>query len=225
MAIPLFLAAHPLEVAPLPQNFAWMACHFSEKGLTDLPQRLPKGAMVILTDEIPPRQQEPELVAEQLATIHCGAVLLDFQRPGCERTAQMASAIVKKCHCPVGVTEYYAEGLQCPVFLSPVPPDRPLEAHLNAWKGRELWLDLSPSPTRITVTAEGSRTDPLPAIPAPTQPHQDLDLCCHYCIATESDRITFDLWRTREDLAALLSAAKSFGATRAVGLYQELGSW
>ena len=179
--------------------------------------------MVILNDEIPPQGQDPEAVAERLAELPCAAVLLDLQRPGCELTARITEAVIKYCRCPVGVTEFYAAGLDCAVFLSPVPPDRPLEEYLKPWQHREIWLDLAPSPTRITVTAEGSRSSPLPAIPSPQ--HRDRALFCHYRIEASPERIDFDLWRTKEDLADLLTAAERHGVTRAVGLYQELGSW
>ena len=225
MAIPLFLAAHPAEVAAWPEHYAWMACRFSEQGLTNLPQKLPEGAMVILTDEIPPRQQDPELVAKELSQLSCSAILLDFQRPGCDLTARITAEIAKHATCPVGVAESYANAAACAVFLSPVPPERPLEDHLRPWWDRELWLDLSPSPTRITVTSEGSQTEPLRTTPTAGSCHRDQALCCHYKIQITPKHIDFDLWRTKEDLTDLLSVAESLGVTLAIGLYQELGDW
>lgn len=214
MAIPLFLAARPEDLTALPEQYAWMAWDLSE----ELPAKLPQEAMVVVTDRGKPRSQD-------LSPLEgCGAVLLDFQQADCEQTARAAEAIVRRCSI-VGVSEHYAEELDCPVFVSPVPPDRPLKAHLESWRGRELWLDLSPSPIRITVTAQGSRRESLSALPAPNHVHRDKELFCHYGIDANNERILFDLWRTKEDMKNLLSAAEAFGVTCAIGLYQELGMW
>lgn len=225
MAIPLFLAARSGESVVFPEHYAWMACPFSDRGLAVLPRRLPKGSMVVLTDEIPPREQDPLAVAAQLAERSYPALLLDFQRPDCRQTNRMAEVIAANCPFPVGITEHYAGDLNCPVFLAPIPPDQQIEAHLKRWQGREIWLDLSPSPTRITVTENGSRSEHLPAIPVPVHIHRQQELFCHYGIEVQQDCIIFELWRTKEDLAGLLDAVKPLGVTRAIGLYQELGDW
>ena len=214
MAIPLFLAAHPDEPAVLPEHYAWLAWDLSE----ELPASLPRESMVVVTDRVIPRFQNITRLTQ------CASVLLDFQHPDSPQTRRVAEAIVRSCPV-VGVSEPYAAKLDCPVFVSPVPPDRPLENHLAPWHGREIWLDLSPSPTRITVTAEGSRREILSSPPTPNHVHKDNGLFCHYGMEIRDERIVFELWRTREDMENLLSAAKTFGVTRAVGLYQELGIW
>ena len=186
-----------------------------------LPRKLPEGAMVVLTDEIPPLDPDAAAVAAELSRLPCRALLLDFQRPGHMPTARLAAAIAEACPFPVAVAEPYARGLDCPVFLPPVPPDLPVEEALSPWWGREIWLDLAPSPTRITVTAEGSRREAVAAIPAKGQIHREPELRCHYQIQTGPEAIRFTLWRDRQDLRALMAAAEPLGATLAVAFYRE----
>ena len=48
-------------------------------------------------------------------------------------------------------------------------------------------------------------------------------LHCRYTVESAEKSAMFRLWRTREDLAALLAEAETTGVTRAIGLWQELG--
>ncbi len=211
MEIPLFLAQSAQEMAKLEQ-YPLLTCPFS--------QRLPdfSGAMLVLTDETPPKNLE---ILAQITELNCRWILLDFQRPGDPMTVQIAKAITEKATCPVAVAEPYAAGLSCPVFLPPVPPHVSLEAHLAPWRGREIWLDVSASPTRIRIDRKGSQISPLSSIDHEGICHEDKNLCCHYFIRTGHDEILFDLFRTREDISALLKNAALHGVTTAVGLYQE----
>lgn len=232
MAIPLFLAMTGAEMqknGPFPPNIAWMACHFSPyaTGISNAPKELPDGSMIILNDRTPVCGHDPERVAEQMAQlaeqVHADAILLDFQRPDVAETAAVAALVIQRCSCPVGVTEYYAHDLDCPVFLSPAPPQIPLADYLAPWQGREIWLEAALDGTEIVVRPEGSTCTPCP-YPAPAeQSHLDEQLYCHYEILAAPEQIQFRLFRTAENLAALLDAAGQMGVTRAVGLYQELG--
>lgn len=232
MAIPLYLAMTAAETfaSPLPRNMAYMACHFSSYGLglSNIPDQLPAGALLILNDRIPVWEHDPALVAGQLSDavsgLCCGSVLLDFQRPGNGRTADIVKAVLDTLSCPVGVSEQYAEALPCPVFVSAPPPDMRLEHQLAPWVGRELWLEAATETVRITVTQTGSTAVTIP-FDAPVEPvHTDEELCCRYHIDLFPDRAVFTLSRTQPDLNALLSKAESLGVTRAVGLYQQLGN-
>lgn len=229
MVLPLYLAQTAAEMAgnPLSQNMAYMACHFSPGGhcLSNLPEVLPSGAMLILDDSTPMDDHKPELIVRQLSEIitlhHCEALLLDFQRreiPGQQKLAELLAGALP---CPVGVSELYAGDLPCPVFLSPVPPDRPLGTHLVPWQGRELWLEAALDGITLTLTEAGCTASALPDLPEDGL--TDEKLHCHYTIETSEDAAVFQLWRTREDLDGLLRKAESAGVTRAIGLWQELG--
>ena len=102
--------------------------------------------------------------------------------------------------CPVACPPEYAEG--GPVFLPPLVPHIPPETQLGPWKGRDIWLDLSPCPTGLLLTAAGCREEPG-AIP-PEPGFGEEGLLCHYRIDIPAQKeVRFTLWRTRADLLAL----------------------
>lgn len=232
MAFPCYLAMTAAEFAltqARPDKLAWMACHFSPygTGLSNRPEQLPKGAMVILNDRTPIHRHDPELVAGQLLETaektEAACVLLDFQRPDCPETAAVAQAIVQAMTCPVGVSKLYAGALSCPVFLPPPPLDQPLEAHLAPWQGREIWLEAALDAETITLTQEGPRFAPSNHWEGPETGFQDETLHCHYSVEIQTNQIRFTLFRTWADLKALFQTAAGLGVTQAVGLFQELG--
>ncbi len=223
----LYLAMTGAEFAansPADACIAWMACHFSSygTGLSNIPQDLPAGSMLILNDRIPVAAHDPERIARQLAEaaegLQCSRILLDFQRPGEALTLQIAQAVIGAAPCPVGVSALYAEGLPCPVLLPPVPLLTEPEACFSPWGDREIWLELAVEALEITVTPDGSLARPCP-VPSIPLPHRDPALLCHYGIFPGENQLMFLLHRTREDLQALLSHPK---VTCAVGLWQEL---
>lgn len=214
----------------LPQHPAWMACHFScyGTGLSNLPQRLPQDAMVIVNDRTPVQGHDPALILEQL--IHLAEMftpscfLLDLQRPGVEETAAIARLLTQKLPCPVGVTEYYAGELDCPVFLAPPPLHVTLQEYLSPWKGRDIWLEAAAEAEEITVTEKGSSFAPatMEALAEPV--FEDTDLHCRYHTELARDSIIFRLQRGKRELSTLLDQAQALGVTQTVGLYQQLGS-
>lgn len=231
MALPLYLAMTAAEMranATLPAKMGYMACLFSPygTGLSNCPKALPEGAMLILNDRTPICGHDPQLITNQLVelvqTFKCGCVLLDLQRGGVDETGALVKAIAESLPCPVGVSELYAEGVDCPVFLPPVPPDVPVGEYLRPWQGREVWLEAALDGAVITLTEDGSACAPLPLGRHPEGGHRDERLHCHYIINME-ENARFTLFRIREDLDALLAEAEAFGTTRAVGLWQELG--
>ena len=229
MALPLYLAQTAAEMAgnPLSDSCAYMACHFSPggRGLSNLPEMLPTGAMLILDDSSPMDGHDPALILKQLADVisrySCESLLLDFQRPGLPAQQELARFLCDAPPCPVGVSELYAHGLACPVFLPPVPPDKLLTEHLTPWQGREIWLDTALDGITLTLTESGCTADPL--YDFPEDGLTDKHLNCHYTIETNADSAIFRLWRTMEDLDVLLAEAESQGITKAIGLWQELG--
>lgn len=231
MAITQYFAMTGAEIhgcSALPPAVAWMACHFSPygTGLSNLPRTLPEGAIVILNDRTPIHGHDPQRIAEQLAQTVAGlgsaGVLLDFQRPGEPETAAMAQVLVQSLPCPTAVSDLYAEALECPVFLPPAPVDTALSRHLAPWQGREIWLDTSLEGLVLTLTPDGAASAPLPCREAPEGGFQDHALHCHYRTHLTADQAQFTLWRTRQDLDALLQEAQALGIPYAIGLYQEL---
>lgn len=231
MEIPLFLAVSPEEMAVCintARNIAWMGCHFSksEQGQIILPENLPKNSFLIVEDSVPIPEHNTSQIASQLhrfaQAFHCKGVLLDFQRPVQYWAKQIVRELLHTLPCPVGVSEPYAHGLNCPVFLPPIPPTSLPEDSFRPWQGREIWLDISYSPMQILITSNGSTTRSVP-LQEYHLPHLENRLFCHYGIRTENHQVVFDLKRTATDISALLKKCATYGVTYAFGLYQELG--
>ena len=228
MALPLYLAQTPPEMAgnPIPDKPAYMACHFSPggRGLSNVPKVLPPGVMLILDDSSPMDGHDPELVSKQLSDFivkyHCEALLLDFQRRDVPLQRELAQLLSETLPCPVGVSEIYARELSCPVFLPPVPPDKPVSEYLHPWQGREIWLEAALDGIALTLTESGCTAESLWEFPGDGR--TDERLHCHYTTKIAPDSAIFQLWRTRTDLDALLIEAESLGVTKAIGLWQEL---
>jgi len=226
----LAMTAAEIHVAQtLPPKLAYMACHFSPYGLglSNCPEQLPPGAMLMVNDRTPISGHDPGIIAAQLSqlvdALECGSVLLDFQRPDCQETAELCAALTSTLTCPVCVSDLYAGELTCPVFLPPPALNQPLKDHLSSWAGREIWLEAALEAACITVTEQGSRYTPQ-AYAAPTDAcFTEEALHCHYRQEVAEDKIIFHLYRSEEDLEALLEEAEALGVKKAVGLYQQLG--
>lgn len=233
MAIVPFLAMTAAEMNQnpvLPKKIAWMGCHFSPygMGLSNLPKRLPRGALLMVDDVTPPHRHDPVFIGSQLKEyveeFRCRGVLLDFQRPTCEETVAIADHLISTLPCPVMVSECYAKDLDCPVFLPPVPPSVALAAHLAPWKGREIWLEIGLDGEILTLTEHGCEVAPLPCPDQDAEGFSEETLHCHYSIEAKENAASFTLWRTKDDLDALIEEAETFGVSGFVGLYQELGN-
>lgn len=228
MPFPIYLAMTAAEFQKNPQvssKIAWMACHFSPygTGLSNCPQALPEGSMLIVNDRTPICGHDPDLICAQLESLveslNCSSIYLDMQRPGDAQTTRLVETIVSTLSCPVGVSVWYASGLNCPVCLPPVPLLRPLAQHLQPWEGREIWLELAPETVRYTITAAGcSRCD---IAPEGEFPLWDPGLHCHYRIESEQDALHFILTRQHKELEYLIQSAENIQTF--LGLYQELG--
>lgn len=231
MVLPLYLAVTGAEISAFSCNrfpMAYMACHFSPYtlGLTNIPDTLPENSMLILTDRMPCQGHSADLVAQQLRDIveqhRCESLLLDFQRPRSPESEAMVDRIVQSLPCPVAVTESFAPGLSCPVFLSPAPLHMPLAAYLSPWQGREIWLEAALEQEVAILTQQGCECIPQFPPDGLTDGFYDETLCCQYRTMITPDRITFTLFDTHESLGKKLELAQSLGVARAVGLWQEL---
>ena len=234
MVLPLNLAMTAAELSaspPIPEHIAWMACHFSpwSQGLANIPKALPPGSMLILNDRMPCQGHSPGLAAEQLAraaeALCCEAVLLDFQRPAEAESAVMVRAVMDALPCPAAVTESYAKDLRCAVFLSPAPLYTTLEDYLAPWQDREVWLEAALCQQTATVTPAGTVFQSQFPTDSLTGGFYDGALCCRYRTEVLEDAVRFTLFDTPGSLAEKLKKARSLGVARAVGLYQELGTF
>ena len=232
MPIARYLAMTGAEMAGnavFPDYAAWMACHFSPSGvgLSNLPNWLPPDCLLILDDSTPIHDHAPERIASELIAcmerLQCVGLLLDFQRPGIEQTRKLAEYLCGAFSFPVVVSDTYAAGLDCGVFVSPIPPDEAMVSRLARWRGREIWLDTTMEGLEIVLTEKGAKNVPLPVWDCPEGGLEDTRLHCHYQISLGCDSAVFTLWRTMEDIAAQLEEAEQLGVTAAVGLYQEFG--
>lgn len=215
-------AAEFRQTLPPVAKKAWMACHFSpyDTGLSNLPSQLPAGSMLIVNDRTPVAGHDPKRIVwqlEQLVEAHAiSHVLLDFQRSGEARTAAIAKAIVQALPCPVGVSTHYAAGLECPVFLPPLPLHMAPAAYFAPWSNRRIWLEIAPLCAVYTVTDSGC-TQAI-CEKAGHFPHFDEQAICRYRMELQSDSACFTLCRGLEELALLRQNAT---VDCFVGLYQD----
>lgn len=211
-------------------KLAYMACHFSlyTTGLSNLPERMPAGSMLILNDQIPISGHDPHRIADQLQeTIEhfsCDSLLLDFQRPGNEETAQLCRLLATQMHCPLGISHHYASSIDCAVFLPPPPLDMPLSEHIKPWQDRKIWLEAALEAAEFTITPDGCRVSPLPYVLSQEETFIEESLHCSYRCEVDSSKIRFHLYRTADQLDALLEEADSHGIEKSIGLYQQLGN-
>lgn len=229
MGIPCYLAMTAAEFSvcsSVPERIAWMACHFSPygNGLSNLPAHLPPDSLIILNDQTPISRHDPAQILQQLSELcrklQPAGILMDLQRPGQEEAAALAEYLCGALPCPVCVSDLYAAPLDCPVFLSPVPPDQPIAKYIAPWRGREIWLDIACSFLHLHITGNGCRILENVQENFASFPMYDPELFCHYGIFTD-DSVHFCLKRTADDLRGLLQDGARFGITKGVGLWQD----
>lgn len=234
MVLPLYLAMTAAEIAAISAcSFpcAYMACHFSpySEGLTNIPAALPEGSVLILNDRMSCSGHSANLVTDQLGDaavrLKCESVLLDFQRPPEPESQEIVNRIVQSLSCPVAVTEGFAEGLSCPVFLAPEPLHQSLGEYLAPWKDREVWLEAALCQEDVLLTEKGTQFIPQFPPDSLTGGFFEENLCCCYHTQIVDDCIRFTLFDTPESLQKKLELAHSLGVSRAVGLWQELGDF
>ncbi len=211
----IYLAQLQSEL-PAAANTAWLVCPFIPN--FQLPEP-PSGGILIFTDSSPYGGQCPEDILQGKGSLFTGSpgLVLDFQRPAAPEVCSLVASLRKALPCPVAAPPEYAGA--GPVFLPPLKPHIPPENQLELWKGREIWLDLSPCPTELILTNGGcqERAGYIPH----TLGFAEKDLLCHYRIDLSAENeARFTLWRTREDLLAL---AQQAGVTHCVALAQEWG--
>ena len=223
----LAMTAAEIEAAQtLPQELAYMACHFAPygTGLIGCPEALPNASMLIINDRIPYCGHDVSQIADQLSVwvrqLSCSCILLDFQRA--DTPVSLGKILANTLCIPVGISPDFAGNGDYPVFLPPAPPDQPLETYLQPWTGREIWLENTPEIHRLTLDNHGCRREIMPAEESGAFPFSDTALHCHYRTEVFPDRAVFTLRRTAEDSEQLLVSAEALGVTRTVSLYQHV---
>jgi len=231
MALPRYLAMTAAEISAFPPTgpIAYMACQFSPytEGLTNIPDWLPVGSILMLNDRMPCRGHSPDLAAGQLADaaarLECESVLLDFQRAPEPESEAMVAHIIQALPCPVAVTEGFAKNSTCPVFLSPGPLHLSLAEYLAPWNGREIWLEAALCQEAVSVTTHGAKLTPIFPTEQLSGGFYDETLRCCYRTKMAENAVEFTLYDTPESLDKKLELAAELGVSRAVGLWQELG--
>ena len=230
MAIPIYLAMTAGEIRyaeQKPDHMAWMACHFSPygTGLSNLPDEIPEGSLLILNDRTPIHRHDPDrildILTERVNLLKAGGVLLDFERAPNAETDKVIQ-VLTRLPCPLCVSHRHIYQYDLPVFLPPVPVLTSAEDSLQPWKTRRIWLEISRNHTAISVTPNGTQFSDLH--PKGEFPFCDSSLHCHYRVELQEEAAVFYLSRTEEDVAALLHTAESCGVEKAVGLWQEMHS-
>ena len=226
----LAMTAAEMEAFSVPDGWvaAYMACHFSpyNTGLSNIPQELPPGSMLILNDRTPISGHDPQRIVGQLSDaleqLAFDSLLLDFERAGCEDILPLCQVLVEQLPCPVGISSQYAQALECPVFLPPPPLDQPLAEYILPWQDRELWLDTAPGAGQFIITEDGSAFVQLPFSQASEKNHTDASLHCRYWTEISENEVRFHIWRDLPQIELLIDHAQSLSITKCIGLYQEL---
>lgn len=227
MPLHFYLAMTEAEIrnaSILPPHIAYMACHFSPygTGLVNIPERLPKGSILIVNDRVPVTHHNPEQIAKQLYKavdrLKAYGVLMDLQLSGNPKTAQIVEKVTHTLPCPVAVSEPYAKGHSCPIFGAPAIY-QPLEDYIKSKIGRPLWLETFEETTILKVTTNGCK--PEQSHEHTTGNYYDDTLQCRYAFHIEKDCVRFTLSRRTEEAKAYLQTAQSLGIDIAIGLYQE----
>lgn len=221
MEIPVYLAMTPAEFQSthkIPQNVAYWHS-------LDFPAQPQPDSLLIFTDEEAFSPSKAGIIAEDLGEtakrLQCRGILLDFHHENRNENAALVTELESRRY-PFAVSPCYAANRHCAVFLPPLPLTATLADYIEPWKDRQLWLELALDGLQIAVNAQGSQECYLPHAFSLNNAHIDQKLHCHYSIETTKDKVEFALWRTKQDIEAMLSEAKDLPIRLAVGLWQEI---
>lgn len=203
-----------------------MACHFSLSGtgISNLPEELPGGSILVLSDEIPEAGHDPAQVAGELEAalrgFHCSGILLDFERECTVRGGQIARQIAAMAQS-LGILcampeQWIPPGIECAVFAS-LPP---LLNQPPLWD-RPVVLELAPR--RMTLILDKDGATPTPWTDPPGDPPSLLDPLkgLRYCCQPRGDALVVHIEDTGK---SLLKALQWPEVLCGVGLWGEIGS-
>ena len=229
MGLQFYLAMDPSEIQrklPDTGSIAWFSCQFSPDGedLSNLPRTLPEGSALILDDGYLCRQLNTRSICRSLGLVaerlRLRAVVLDFQRPYIPLLGKLAHMLEQRLPCPLVAPKAYAVHTRGPVLLASIPLDVRPESWIGASQ-RPVWLELDNRCTRLALTPQGLQRSFAEGVIPQGNDFTSRELFCHYQIKAGSVP-TFTLYRTGEDLTALLEKLELLGVEAAIGLYQEL---
>lgn len=148
---------------------AWMAAHFSAAGtgVSNLPQHLPPGSLLILDDQIPWQNHDAQRICQELlqavADLACSGILLDFEREPCPQTRSFCALLCTYCQqhsIPLGMPPAYGLSLPVALFLPPLPCWPGPKTVLQPFSGRELWMDAAESGCVAEIGSESVQIFP-----------------------------------------------------------------
>lgn len=226
MKIPFYLAMTAEEFLPtarLPAHLAYLGTHFSENGsgLVGLPDKVPEGSILIIDDRTPFQDHDLKMILRQIRETYennrCTGILLDFQKPYSENLRRVTEAVLHDFPGHTAVTkEYFSDSA---ILFLPLLPGDDIAASLSPFAGRNIWLDLSPSPISCLIASGCYISENKKSAACPLQ---DTALNCHYGTALRQDGIQFTLQRTIDDCSSLLEKAAALGVSAGFALYQEI---
>jgi len=205
---------------------AWFGCRLSPygAGIISTSSAVKSCDMLILTDETPIAEHDPQQVAAELVhmanSLGCEKLLIDFQRQPTVYSSAIIKEVLRRSPVPTGVSDLHAKELLCPVFLSAPPLWDSLEDHIAPWKGREIWLEAATDAACVTVSKSGSayrQSDPIE-----DHPHFDSATCTAYAFNMDKGTAYFHLRRGKSELMKLLDKATDCSIQTVIGLYQQL---
>ncbi len=223
-------AAEYISATDIPDNLAWMACHFSlyGTGITNKPLSLPRGSMLILNDRIPPHRHNRKSIAEQMNQVieenQCAFVLLDFQQKFNSETQEIAAYLTSNLSVPTGVSETYAADLDCAVFLNALPLRTPISKAVSMWKGRKLWLEIATDSEDVYISQDKSIIKHCDKV-ITDEHYKSTELHCKYTIEAEADTANITIQRDFNNLSELMLDASQSGVELFIGLYQQLATY
>lgn len=213
----------------LPENIAWMACHFScyGTGLSNFPPALAENSMIIINDILPPSAHDPEEIADQLRHLkescHFSSILLDFQRERTSKSEIIAKHICRSLDCPVGVCENYADCGNGTIFINMPKPHHALSDILSQWNGYEIWLEAAIETEMAVIRKDNCQLSSTHYIEPDETYLTSTALQNRYKLDVLENHIELTYTRDIHQLKLLLKEAKDAGVMRAIGLYQQLG--
>jgi hypothetical protein len=205
-----------------------MACHFSPYGLglSNLPRQLPEGAVILVSDRIPPGGHDAGVVVSQLEELaqqfHPKAIVLDLERTGDDFCAELAAKCDSISGTETVVAAAYAEGLQCSVFLGAAQLWTPAEQWLRPWSGRRIWAECVLQRALVRITEDGAVYRELPWEPPRQEVLADGQQAVVYGVREQADAVEVMLWRGKEQLALWMEKLEKLGVEHFLGLYQQL---
>ena len=193
----------------LPPKIAYLGCHFAGGHLTNIPQGLPEGSMLLIDDRNPPGDLPDAFARLSPLLPQLSGIYLDFQKKSTGRF--FAEGFVKKSPIPVGTP---FAGLGIPVFSARELHTLPQKRSFPFWQEGVL------SCWELKITKEGCQKKEIPRTEG-FSGFEDKRLFCRYAVSVSEEAAVFTFQNTKDDLLSELAAS---GAERAFVFYRGINS-